>query len=95
MIEAQCIRTCYDSESCKLYEVDRTYSIDEKAFAPDGGNGLLVHFLPFSQMDRDQVRVAEKAYIAQREHEARAAANTRSEAMRAEPSEKRRVKAKA
>ena len=95
MIDVQCIRTCYDSLSCKLYEEGRPYTIDENAFALDGGNGLIKHFLPFNQMDRDRAKQAEKEYDALREREAKMVGNTRAEALRTEPSEKPRPRAKA
>ena len=95
MIDAECVRTCYDSTSCKFYKEGKRYTVDEKAFAKDGGNDLLKHFLPFAQMDRDRVKQTEKEYDAQRELEARAVKNTRAEVLRTEPSEKPRARAKA
>jgi hypothetical protein len=95
VIQAKCVRDCYDSTGCKFYKKDALYTIDEKAFAVKGGNGLLKHFLPFAEMDRDQVKLAEKQFEDQLGKEERARKNTRAAAMKVEPSEKPRARARA
>lgn len=87
MIEAECIRQCYDSASCKLYEVGKVYTIDEYAFGKQNGNGLIKHFLPVSEMDRERAREAEKKADVQRQRETRLEEHVKARDMTGSPSE--------
>lgn len=88
MIEAECIEKCYDSASCKLYEVGRVYTIDEYAFSRQNGNDLLKHFLPVSEMDREHARAAEKRAEVERQQEARVLEHVKARDTTGTPSER-------
>lgn len=90
MIEAECIRQCYDSQGCKLYEVGKVYTIDEYAFSHKEGNGLIKHFLPVTEMDREHAREAERKAEAQRQRETRVADHVRARDTSGSPSERPR-----
>ena len=87
MIEAECIKQCYDSTSCKLYEAGKVYTVDEYAFGKQEGNGLIKHFLPVSEMDRGRAREAEKKAETQRQREARLVDHAKARDMTGRPSE--------
>jgi len=70
VVDAVCVKTCYDSPACMLYERDRTYSIDVQLFKD---KGLLKYFRTVNDVSLEEAKAIEKQAEADRDQRDRAA----------------------
>ncbi|MFA4972529.1 MAG: hypothetical protein WC683_07930 [bacterium] len=70
VVDAVCVKTCYDSSACMLYEQGKTYPLDVQRFRD---NGLLKYFKTTQDVPLEEARKIEKQADADREQRARAA----------------------
>lgn len=70
VVDAVCIKACYDSPACMLYEQGKTYSIDVQLFRD---KGLLKYFKTVNDVPLEEARAIEKQADADREQRDRAA----------------------
>lgn len=70
VVDAVCVKTCYDSSGCMLYEQGKTYALDVQLFRE---NGLIKYFKTVQDVPLEEARAIEKQADADREQRNRAA----------------------